>query len=649
MALKNKLRYKFDNFMSRGPKAMFAALFITSFISIIIGAVLVLFLTRSSGGPKDFWNSLWWSLLHTTDPGTFAAPQYEPSKSPLVYKIISVIVTFSGILFFSLLIAFLNTFFQQKLEDLQKGKSNVVEKDFTLILGWNDKIFDIIEELVIANENQKKPAIVILANKDKVEMDEILLNEISSKKNTRLITRSGEPSSFQGLNKVNFLNSKSIIILASTNVGATKEEKISSDSSIIKILLAILYHPNRADETLNVVTEIYDEKNIDVIKSFGGDNVTIVNSSDIIAKVMTQTSRQTGLPIVYEELLSFDGCEIYINNYPKVYNRKFENIYKNFPGGYPIGIQRNDLDILINPNGEEILKEGDKLIVIAEDDDTCIYKDKLLCEYKLINDNPKELSGDINSEKVLILGFNEKIVNIIKEFEEYTTFGSEVTIVFPFDEKTKEVLKKKLSSLSKIKVKIVSNDYTDREILYQLNPFQNDIIFVLSRDMEVSSMEKSDADTIFTLLVLREIKTNLKNGKNTKIVSEILDIKNKELIESTSVNDFIISYKLISMVLAQISEQKNMSKVYDHLFSEEGSEIYLKSASKYFDNLPIKLNFYQIMDQVFKRNEIAFGYKLKKYENNKAMNYGVKLNPEKNQIIEITKDDSIIVIAEDER
>jgi hypothetical protein len=162
-------------------------------------------------------------------------------------------------------------------------------------------------------------------------------------------------------------------------------------------------------------------------------------------------------------------------------------------------------------------------------------------------------------------------------------------------------------------------------------------------------MEKSDADTIFTLLVLREIQKKFHPDAKTEIVSEILDIKNKELIENASVNDFIISYKLISMVLAQISEQKQMSLVYDVLFSEEGSEIYVKPASKYFDNLPVKVNFYQIMDAVLKRDEVAFGYKLSKYDGLKNKNYGVVINPEKDKVIELAKEDMIVVVAEDER
>jgi Trk K+ transport system NAD-binding subunit len=635
--------------MSKGPKAMFGALFVSTLFSVIIGASLILILTKGTDGPRDFLSSLWWSLLHTTDPGTFAAPAYEPTKTTILYKAVSVFVTFSGILIFSLLIAFLNTFFQKKLDEMQKGRSDIIEKDFTLILGWNDKIFDVIEELIIANENQKRPSIVILAKKDKLLMDEILKNEIKNRENTRIITRTGEPSSFEDLNMVNINNAKSVIVLATSNAGANDEQKVTSDSEIIKILLAIIYHPERTAKEFNIVTEVYDDKNLEVIKGFGGVNVTVVNNNEIIAKVMAQTSRQKGLPVVYEELLSFDGCEIYINSYPETVNKRFNEVYNKFPGGCPIGVLTAGRDVLINPPKDTLITKDDKLIVVAEDDDTCNYKEEFICDFSFLKASPAALSNFVPKDKILIMGYNEKLINLIKEFEEYASEGSFTTIVFPFTEEQKEHIKSRLSNLKKLKVKLITKNYVNRDIIYSLEPFNYDTIIVLSRDMNSSTMEKSDADTIFTLLVLREIQKKFHPDAKTEIVSEILDIKNKELIENASVNDFIISYKLISMVLAQISEQKQMSLVYDVLFSEEGSEIYVKPASKYFDNLPVKVNFYQIMDAVLKRDEVAFGYKLSKYDGLKNKNYGVVINPEKDKVIELAKEDMIVVVAEDER
>jgi hypothetical protein len=112
------------------------------------------------------------------------------------------------------LIGVLGSGIESKLEDLRKGRSMVIEKDHTLILGWSSKIFTIISELIVANENQKNPRIVILADIDKVEMEDEIRNKIENLRNTKIICRNGVPNDLTDLNIANPHAAKSIIVLA---------------------------------------------------------------------------------------------------------------------------------------------------------------------------------------------------------------------------------------------------------------------------------------------------------------------------------------------------------------------------------------------------------------------------------------------------
>ncbi len=80
------------------------------------------------------------------------------------------LVTIAGIFVVSTLIGILSSGIEGKLDELRKGRSQVLETDHTVILNWSPSIFDIISELTIANVSRKKPRIVIMANRDKVEM-----------------------------------------------------------------------------------------------------------------------------------------------------------------------------------------------------------------------------------------------------------------------------------------------------------------------------------------------------------------------------------------------------------------------------------------------------------------------------------------------
>ena len=116
--------------------------------------------------PLGFIESIWQSLLRALDSGAMGADNGWP------FRIISFLVTLGGIFVLSILIGVLGTSIEEKLNNLRKGKSFVIEKGHTLILGYSSKIFTIISELAIANESVSNPRIVILADKDKVEMED---------------------------------------------------------------------------------------------------------------------------------------------------------------------------------------------------------------------------------------------------------------------------------------------------------------------------------------------------------------------------------------------------------------------------------------------------------------------------------------------
>ena len=80
----------------------------------------------------------------------------------------------------------------------------VLESNHTIILGFGDRILEIIRELIEANESEDDAAIVILANDDKETMDNIIRDNISDFMTTRIITRSGVVTNINNLKKVVF-------------------------------------------------------------------------------------------------------------------------------------------------------------------------------------------------------------------------------------------------------------------------------------------------------------------------------------------------------------------------------------------------------------------------------------------------------------
>lgn len=57
------------------------------------------------------------------------------------------------------------------MEALKRGKSSVVETNHYLLLGWSDKSFSLIRELILAMESEGGGVIVILSERDKDEIE----------------------------------------------------------------------------------------------------------------------------------------------------------------------------------------------------------------------------------------------------------------------------------------------------------------------------------------------------------------------------------------------------------------------------------------------------------------------------------------------
>jgi hypothetical protein len=102
------------------------------------------------------------------------------------------------------------------------------------------------------------------------------------------------------------------------------------------------------------------------------------------------------------------------------------------------------------------------------------------------------------------------------------------------------------------------------------------------------------------------------------------------------------------MLIAQMSEEARIKEVYDNLFKEDGSEIYLKPLSLYFENIPEEMTFADCMAIAQKREEICLGVKIKANETDKDKNFGVKLIPEKSTTYSFCPEDCLVVLSEDE-
>lgn len=667
-----RLRYRFDNLMSRGAPAMIIGLAIV-FILLVAGFALIAehldfdelktpsvttttnmvmvtntvrirtaqtnveTVTRIESVPcvvtttnleHSYGTAFWQNLMRFVDSGTMTGDRGS-------FAFFTLLVTIIGIVVLSTLIGILSSGIESTLERLRKGRSRVIEKNHSVILGWSDQVLTIIPELMTANESRRRPCIVILGDRDKIEMDDTIREKIGATKNTRIVTRQGNPADPADLALASLDTARSIIILS--------PETGNPDASVIKSLLAITNNPARKRGKYHIVAEIRDPKNMDIAAIVGRDEVELVLVGDLISRIVAQTCRQSGLSIVYTELLDFGGDEIYFREEPALVGKTYGECLFLHPKCALFGLAQRDRRPRLNPPASTRIASGDRLILIAEDDSVIRLPRKATVpppETDAIRESAPPASMP---ERTLILGWNWRAPIIIRELCKYTPPGSDVLVIADRVDFIPELETLAAALPAGRSVRWEQADTTARPVLDGLDAGAWDHIIILcySDSME---LQEADSATLITLLHLRDIAD--KTGKHLSIISEMQDVKNRDLAEVARVNDFIVSDKLISLMLSQISENKQLNAFFADMFDPDGSEIYLKPV-EYYVATGREIAYTTLLEAGRRRDQSVIGYKIAALAHDSDQACGVVINPEKSTRIRFAAGDMVIVAAED--
>jgi ion channel POLLUX/CASTOR len=627
VTLADRLRYRFDNTISKGTLALIGWLALI-LLALILASALFVYLTGMAPGAEDhkpgFFRTLWLGVMHTIDPGNVGG-----DEGSWAYLLTMLTVTAGGILVFSTLIGVIFAGIEQKLEDLRKGRSFVVERGHTVIYGWSPEIFPVVAELVKANESRGRACIAILAEEDKVEMEDGIRARVGRTRRTRVVCRTGDPIDIEDIGIVNPDGARSIVVLP--------PEDEEADSRVIKTVLALTNNPNRREGPYHIVSRIERPENLGVARMVGGGELRLVDVDDLIARITAQTCRQSGLSVVYTDLLDFGGDEIYFTRESRLAGLTFGEALSSYEACSVIGLRTEDGRILLNPPAKTEISPGDEIVLIAEDDSLIE-----LSEGPSPGIDAGAIRGSVprerEPERTLILGWNDRAPKIVAELDHYVHRGSEATVVTPDG----SVSPAHFEGLNNQRLDPRAGDITDRRVLDGLGVATYDHVIVLG-DSDGSDPNATDSKTLVTLLHLREIAE--RSDRRFSIVSEMLDVRNRELAEVTGADDFIVSDHLASLLMCQVSENRELSMVFEDLISPEGSELYLKPATDYVKP-GVPLNFYTVVEAARRRGEVAVGYRLQTETADPAASYGIHLNPAKSGRVTFSEGDRLIVLAE---
>jgi voltage-gated potassium channel Kch len=620
-----RLRYNFDNSLSK-PGAfvgyVFIAIIILAFIMTAVqGSIATVVALNEPLDPATYFFVFWESFTKILGIGSTAAWGTQ---------IVNTFYWAIGIAISGAVIGFISAQIIRAVAKLQEGKSAVIESGHTLILGWSNRVFPILSELAIANENVRKPRVVIFATATRALMDSEIRSRVPNLGKLKVITRTGDPTNPEDLKRANVSSAKSIIILDADESG---------DATIVSTVLAV--KAVNSNPATKIVAELDDENTAEAIASATNNQVIAVRSQNVIARVTAQASRQPGLAAVTLDLLDFAGDEIYITAVPQLVGKTYADALLAFNQASVIGLVDSSGVASINPKASTKISAGTKVIAIAQDDDKIVYSG-LRDDLKV----KKVSASAANSKKpehLLFIGWSSMGRAVVSELAQFLPKGSTVHIVA----EARHVDPAELKGLSfgkNIKVTYASVSGDIDELIEAASAKRYNEVVILGYREAISEAE-ADSQTMLTMLQMNQLFEAKGNGvEPTRLVAEILDSRKAELARVAAVDDMVVSDNLAALLIAQVSENPALAPVFDDLFDAEGASISVNPIEIYAKpGKPIE--FAELVAIGRAHGESVIGYRTLEGSKHQASS-GVKLNPIKSTQFVPAKGDGLIVVGD---
>ena len=584
--LSKYIKYKIDRVFNKGLLYQLMILTLIIVISLFIISVLM----------RIFFNypileAFWDSLMQFIDTGNISAAEADRGFNGVV--IIFLGVTFFGVCGWGLLIAMINNSLQERIKNLSNGNAFIMERNHSIILGYGEEALTIISEFI--SGRAKKIVLLSEANPDEIKKR---ISFFPNYKKTNIVIREGNPSIFENLKMLNIERAHSVTIVNDDDVKSLKillslKKILKSASHIKKIDICILVNKK---ESIEIISSINDSELFDI---------HIIYKYEILYKLIGQSITYTGLSSIYEELFDVSGIDIRI---------EYNNQNKTFEELSSIYLKKREILMgLVHEEIAEINKviKPKKSLLIPNYYDKIKEKEKLVILYQK-EDNIKNIDTTIHmtdkimyDHNVLLILDTKKENEIIKEISQYTEKEKIVKLYYE-DIENAEIKKDFIAS------KIAENK--------------------ISKIVLISETLETDIKAINILLIIRRI---VKDHYDIPILSLMSSIENRNLIDSNDIRDFIVSGKLIGMLMATASNNSDLLYIFNDLLTKNGNDIIMVPYKKYFPDNE-SMNFENIYILLLEKNIISIGIK---YKSN------IVLNPEHDY--EVNKEAEIIIIIDE--
>lgn len=509
---------------------------------LVIAALTALIIDDSFNGFLDaFGNgSLKWMLT----PNAILGVENPQTLALAVTVLIIGMVLFSGTI-----IALTTNMIKEYFNKKKRGSGRIYLKDHIVILNWNDKVPELVADLLHVDIEEYN--VMILADVDKHFAEKQIINAINSTGKTKIkslnvLFKSGDPLITSYLYDVSVQEAKAIIIMNKDMHEEVAKDMSKSDLNVIKTILHLsniefTHKPPIVAEVKRIESKAKIETMTKYVKNLKPHVVLPVCFDRRLGQVIAQTIIHSFMEDVYLSMFSFGGSEVYYLDKPFSYALEYAT------------------------DAVPLASKGKGSFVLSKNYETIYNETEVKTETRKLKVNDFDLSTNLD---VYIIGTNNKLNFLIDAFKEY----------------------EKLYNIG-FTVHCLTGDEIDT-LPKLVEDTEKHVKIVLLSD-ETQESDSLDANVINNLIQLE----GLIDRKDCTIIVELLDPKNAQIIKDFSINNTIISNKMISLLLSKLALFPKTASFYENLLTleidetEDDHEVIIRKASKVFDEaFPLRFN-----------------------------------------------------------
>ncbi|MBQ8682906.1 MAG: hypothetical protein IJ518_00135 [Clostridia bacterium] len=628
-----------------------SAILLFNILFFLVSAVIISSLSLAGTEHMSFMEATFCTITMILDAGCIQFVVEDIGTAGVATVIICLAIVLVGMISFTgAVIGYITNYIASFIDHANAGARQLKIYDHAVILNWNSRASEIVNDLLYAPTKQRV-VVLVGGRRDEIEkeINERLADTIARenrevakqaaaiggirgllyaymhafRRNVTVIVREGDVFSSKQLHDISLEQARMVIVLGN-DINNTlckfehkelTEQKMRGNAQTIKTLMQVadITAAAYSADKQKIIVEITDDWTAELVDKIiaykqveGKCNIVPVRVNQVLGHILSQFSLMPELNLAYRELFSNKGAAFFAEEQPA---EEEINYLRQYLATHTCALPLTFM---------ESHNQSYAYYAAVSQRDVSRKGEPKVAPYSV------NLNADywIERKNIILLGHNSRCEEIMKGFEAfrkewgYKDRDEEIVRVLVIDDE-KHLEKMNYYRQYPFVVGIQAAQVYDREVIYKaIREFvdaneEDTSVLILSDDSALN--ENIDADALANLIYVQDIIQAKKeedpsfDEESIDVVVEIINPKHHDIVNSYSVNNVVISNRYISKMITQIGEKDALFDFYSDILTYdmgdgdtyESKEVYVKKVSRLFTDVPAPCTAEQLVRAVF--------------------------------------------------